>query len=202
MGVSGNMKKFIILVGSAAIFLLSGCEPEEVEIKCRPPKRDFTEANLVGIWWAGFVRSPKVDDYLEIRSDGTYKQIIYIEYAEIPSVHYESDWLPWRLEYFDDGIPYLHLEGLRLCAHNPNMSCDQAGGGEKDWEAFNENEWYDSCRDTWLLQRNEGILRVLGATYDDWTDDGIELAALTVNALDSWVYRLRRPGFTIPTLQP
>jgi len=196
------MKKLLFFVGLAVIFVLSGCEPAEVKIECRPPKKDFTEADLVGIWWAGFVNSPKVDDYLEIRADGTYKQTIYVKHSDIPSVYYESDWLPWRLEYFDDGIPYLHLEGLRLCAHIRNMSCDQAGGGEKDKSAFNENEWYDSCRDAWLLQRNEGILRVLGATYDGWTDDGIELGALTLDPLDSWVYRLRRPDFTILTAVP
>ncbi|MBI5951847.1 MAG: hypothetical protein HY865_09335 [Chloroflexi bacterium] len=196
------MRKLLFLIGLAAIIVLSGCEPKEVEITCRPPKKDFSEADLVGIWWAGYVSSPKVNDYLEIRADGTYKQIIYIEHAEIPSVYYESDWLPWRVEYFSDGILYLHMEGLRLCAHTQDASCDKAGGGEKDWEAFNENEWYDSCRDTWLLQKNEGILRVLGATYDDWTNDGIELSALTVNALDSWVYRLQKTGFTSPTALP
>jgi hypothetical protein len=176
---------------------------EENEIECRSPRHDFTEADLVGTWWAGFVSSPKVDDYLEIRADGTYKQTIYIEYSEIPSVYYESDWLPWWIEYFDDEIPYLHLVGLRLCAHVPDLrSCDQAGGGEKDWNAFNQNQWYDSCRDEWLLQVDEGIVRVLGATYDGWTDDGIELAALTVTALDSWVYRLQRPDLPTSTPRP
>jgi len=196
------MKKYLSLFGLAIMVALSGCAPAEVEITCRPPRPDFTEADLVGTWWAGFRSSPRVDDYLEIRADGTYRQTIYIEYSEIPSVHYESEWLPWYLEYFDDGIPYIHLEGLRLCAHIPNMSCDQAGGGEKDWHAFNENEWYDSCRDKWLVQENEGILRILGAVYDGWTDDGIELAALTVSPLDSWVYRFQRPKFVTPTLQP
>ena len=125
-----------------------------------------------------------------------------IEHSDIPSVYYESDWLPWWIEYFDDGIPYLHLEGLRLCAHDSSISCDQAGGGEKDWNAFNENEWYDSCRDEWLIQKDEGIMRVLGAVYDDWTDDGIELSALTSSPLDSWNYRLQRPDTTTSTLQP
>lgn len=197
------MRKILFLIVMGVIALLSGCVPvQEEEIGCRPPPQNFTEANLVGIWWTGFVRSPKVDDYLEIRADGTYKQTIYIEYSDIPSVYYESDWLPWSIEYFDDGIPYLHLQGLRLCAHIRNMSCDQAGGGEKDWDAFNEGEWYDSCRDKWLIQKDEGILRVLGATYDGWTNDGIELAALTVNPLDSWIYRLHSLDFTTPTTPP
>ena len=202
-GEVGDMRKIQFLVSIATIVVLSSCLfSEEIKIQCRPPRKDFTEADLVGTWWAGYVSSPKVDDYLEIRADGTYKQTIYIEFSEIPSVYYESAWLPWWIEYFDDGIPYLHLEGLRLCAHTGNENCDQAGGGEKDWYAFNENEWYDSCRDEWLLQVDEGILRVLGATYDGWTDNGIELSALTVNPLDSWNYRFQWRDVTTPTPLP
>ena len=184
------MRNVLLFVGLVSIVLLSGCVSEEVKITCRLPRQDFTESDIVGTWWAGYVSSPKRDDFLIIREDGFYKQIIHLEAY---SIDYESDWLPWRIEYFDDGIPYLHLQGLRLCAHDPSLSCDQAGGGEKDWDAFNENEWYDSCRDKWLLQKDEGIVRILGAVYDGWTNDGFELAALTSSPLDSWVYRLQNP---------
>jgi len=195
------MRKVLILVIIPVMAVLFGCWLfEETEIKCRPPRQDFTEADLVGTWWAGYVSSPKRDDFLIIREDGLYKQIIHLEAY---SIDYESDWLPWWIEYFDDGIPYLHLEGLRLCAHAPDLrDCDQIGGGEKDWNAPYQNEWYDSCRDERLLQVDEGIVRVLGATYDGWTDDGIELAALTVNPLDSWIYRFQWRDVTTPTPLP
>ena len=76
---------------------------------------------------------------------------------------------------------------MRLCAHVPDLrSCNQAGGGNYDWNAFNAGKWLDYCNDKMLLQQNEGILLVLG------TDDGIELAALTVTPLDTWVYRLQQ----------
>ncbi len=186
-----NAKKSYAIISSLLILFLNACSAERKG--CLPPPDDFLETDLVGIWWVGYVSSPRVDDYLEIRADGTYKQTIYLEHSSIPSVYYESDWLPWWIEYFDDGIPYLHLEGLRLCAHDPSISCDQVGGGEKDWNAFNQNEWYDYCRDEWLLQKDEGIVLVLGAVYDDWTDDGIELAGLSATPLDTWIYRLQGP---------
>jgi hypothetical protein len=183
------MRKLLFLIGITMIAILSSCTLlEEKRDGCKPPPQNFTKVDLVGTWWAGYVSSPKVDDTLIIRADGTYKQTIFLEYDTLPDVYYESDWLPWRIEYFDDGIPYLHLEGMRLCAHNPDISCDQPGGGEQDWHAFNQGEWLDYCRDEWMLQENEGILLVLGAI----NGDGIELAGLTATPLDAWIYRLQR----------
>lgn len=195
-GISSNMKKLFFLVSMALIAFTIGCSPtNEEDIGCRQPPQEFTESDLAGTWVKKHLDLRS--DTLIIKADGTYKQIIHLEAY---SVDYESDWLPWWIEYFDDGIPYLHMEGLRLCAHVPDLrGCDQAGGGEKDWDTFNEGEWYDSCRDKWLIQKDEGILRVLGATYDGWTNDGIELAALTVSPLDSWIYRLQRAELMTPT---
>jgi hypothetical protein len=183
------MQKILFLTGIAIIVMLSGCNAfEEERAGCKPPQQDFAEADLVGTWWAGYASSPKVDDTLIIREDGTYKQMIYLEGY---SVNYESDWLPWRIEYFDDGIPYLHLDGMRLCAHAPDLrSCDQAGGGKQDWNAFNQGKWLDYCRETMVLQENEGILLVLSSA----NGKGIELSALTVTPLDTWIYQLQDPN--------
>ena len=190
------MRKMFFFVGLAAISILSGCMPaKEKKSGCQPPPQNFTETDLAGTWWAGYVSSPKVNDTLIIREDGAYKQTIFIEYSEIPDVTYESDWLPWWIEYFDDGIPYLHLEGMRLCAHVPDLrGCDQVGGGGQDWHAFNAGKWLDYCNDKMLVQENEGILLVLG------TDNGIELSALTVSPTDSWIYRLQSTKLSTPTI--
>jgi hypothetical protein len=103
--------------------------------ECILPPEGFSEADLVGTWVA--TRGSDTDTLI-IREDGKYKQTIHIEYIDRPDVHYESDWLPWWLEYSESGIPYLHLEGMRLCAAE-SVSCDQVGGGNV--------KWYDICRD-------------------------------------------------------
>lgn len=190
------MRKLLVFITLTIIAMLSSCTMlEEERDGCKPPPHDFKEADLFGTWWAGFVSPPRRDDTLIIREDGTYKQIIHLEAYE---VNYESDWLPWWIEYFDDGIPYLHLEGLRLCAHAPDLrGCDQSGGGKKDWYAFNEGEWFDYCREKWMLQENEGILLVLSAV----NGDGLELAGLGATPLDTWIYQLQNTELQVPRLQ-
>jgi hypothetical protein len=189
------MRKLILLMGIAVAVVLYGCSAlEEKRDGCKPPPQDLEAADLVGTWWAGVVSPPRRDDTIIIKEDGTYKQIVYLEAY---SVNYESDWLPWYIEYFEDGIPYLHLEGLRLCAHAPDLrGCEQEGGGEKDWDAFNQGEWFDYCREKWLLQENEGILLVLSAVEGD----GLELAGLGATPLDTWIYLLQKPEVPTSTL--
>ncbi len=45
-------------------------------------------AELVGTWMAS---SPYQSDTLIIKADGTYKQIIRVEFAELPPIDFESD---------------------------------------------------------------------------------------------------------------
>jgi len=193
-----EVRRAIVFAGLITLALLTtACGSTGEERKgCLPPPDDFQETDLVGIWWAGTGYAGRVDDYLEIRADRTYKQTIFIEYIDVPSVYYESDWLPWWIEYFDDGIPYLHLEGLRLCAHNPDISCDQAGGGPEDWHAFNQGKWIDYCKETMVLQENEGILMIKSAP----NSDNIELAGLGITPLDTWIYELQSREIIISTL--
>lgn len=148
--------------------------------KCTPPPEGFSEADLIGTWVGS-----RLDDFdtLVIRGDGTYKQIIHIEHIDIPDVDYESDWQLWRLEFAENGIPYLHLEGMRLCAINPDLGCDQSGGGG-----------YDFCQNKSLLMADEGILLVLGVPKDSTQPPprGINLW-FPLGSENTWTYSLQEP---------
>jgi hypothetical protein len=118
--------------------------------RCSPTGGAFSEANVVGTWVA--IR-PDQRDTLIIRADGTYKQIVHVEFAEGSPIDYESDWQPWHLEYSADRIPYLHLTGMSFCGMNPDIPCQKHDGGG-----------YDFCQDKYLPMNGEGILIVLSNT--------------------------------------
>jgi hypothetical protein len=115
---------------------------------CILPPEGFTEMDLVGTWIGSRFQDT---DTLIIRSDGKYKQIIHLEY---PTFDFESDWQTWWLEYSESGTPYLHLEGMRLCAADRELDCNQPGGGQDVWNSV--------CGDRSGLLINEGILAVIG----------------------------------------
>jgi hypothetical protein len=128
---------------------------------------------------------------LIIREDGKYKQIINLK---TPAVDYESDWLPWSIEYDENGLPYLHMEGMRLCAYAPDLiDCEQVGGGEEDQSLFNAGYWYDFCKKEMTLMPNEGTLIVLGVPERFVQPPrGIELRLLMYTE-SSWGYELENP---------
>jgi hypothetical protein len=107
-----------------------------------------------------------------------------------PVFDYESDWLSWRVEYSEGGLPYLHLDGMRLCAYGSGEKapCDQVGGG-----TGNSGVWYDPCAEEWVPMPNEGILIVVGEPegYDS-LPRGIKLFLLQKGD-DTWAYRLSEP---------
>jgi len=119
---------------------------------CPRPPKDFTENDLIGTWYFG---GPKRNDTLIIRNDGTYKQIIHIEPYLGSAADYESDWQSWWMENPENGIPYLHLEGMRMCAHTSYGDCGFIEDGERAWWDFCEDE-------TRYLPPGEGVLMVLG----------------------------------------
>lgn len=184
---------------SFALFLSACSSSQNEEQKgCILPPEGFSESDLIGTWVAGRLDDT---DTLIIREDGTYKQIIHIEFAEKPTVDFESDWQPWRIEY-TEGIPYLHMTGMRLCASDPNIDCEQLGGGERDWNAYNENFYYDFCQEESVLMPGEGVLIVLGVPEHvtiQRPPRGIALHLL-VNCTDcgGWVYKL--DAISVPTL--
>jgi len=127
---------------------LLGIAPTE----CNLPE-GFTETDLVGTWKASYKTTPMSSDVLIFRDDGYYKQTIHLE---IPTLEYEGDWLPWRIEYSETGIPYLFLEGYRLYAYRPNfIDGETVGGGD--------GYWFDFCQRAEIkMPPGLGVLIVAG----------------------------------------
>jgi hypothetical protein len=181
------MRKFLWIAISFSIFVLAGCVSEAKKTACPPPKEGFTEADVIGTWVATHLNFSR--DTLIIREDGKYKQIIHLE---IPLTDYESDWLPWSIEHDENGLPYLHMEEMRLCAYAPDLiSCDQIGGSGEDESLFNGGYWYDFCKDEMVLMQDEGVLIVVGVPEQfAQPPKGIRLRLLMYTE-SSWVYELQ-----------
>lgn len=133
---------------------------------CPLPPPDFSEANLVGTWVAGFGQET---DSITIRGDGTYSQrtkIKALNYSE------ESASQKWWIEFGESGIPYLHLSGMQLCVSYHLANCERRGGGEQGW--------WDPCEKRVVRMPDEGILVVMGIP-DGFvqTPRGIQLVPLT-----------------------
>ena len=140
------MRNFSVMI---FLLVLAACTSNQ-EKGCTPPPEDFTEADLAGVWEVGF---PEFNDTLIIRENGTYKQIIHDEFE---AFDYESDWQPWRIEYRDNGIPFLYLEGMRMCVTAQMLYCNVVGGGT--------GLWIDHCRNgrSVGMPAGEGVLMVIG----------------------------------------
>ncbi len=150
-----NVAKTRIILGIlfCVAVLVGGCWllPPNDQADCTPPPDGFGEDTLVGNWFAGF--PPDRNDTLLIREDGMYKQIVSVP---VYNLDYESDWNEWWIEYSATGIPYLHLEGMSICAWAPDeVACEVPGAG-KMW-------WYDGCKgESFQMPEGEVVLIILG----------------------------------------
>ena len=127
--------------------LLSKDQSKE-ESRCSPIFSGFSEIDIEGTWIAG---TPEHLDKLIIRSNGTYKQFVHVEFTDGNDLDYESDWQPWYIEMPEDSIPYLHLTNFAFCGMGVGISCRQTNGSG-----------YDFCRDEAIIMEGEGILIILG----------------------------------------
>jgi len=142
------MKKGLVVFAFLLVLSLSACIFfEQKEASCPVPV-NFSEKEIIGTWVTGLDIS---HDTLIIKENRTYKQIIHVQ---TPAFDYESDWLPWSLKISDIGLPYLYLEGMRLCVYWDGYDCQKIGG--------TTDEWYDFCKQEWVKMPLEGILIVLG----------------------------------------
>lgn len=157
------MKKkhsFIVLL---IALLLGACSSKGSKGCGRLVKEGFLESDLIGTWHA---MDSLMDSTIMIRGDGRYKQTIYVERT---GFEYESDWQPWRITYSDIGLPYLHLEGLLMCAYWRQIDCSTGKTGIEPVEVgdtkdpfADETYRYDACREEWVNTPGEGVFMVLG----------------------------------------
>jgi hypothetical protein len=106
------------------------------------------ESDLIGTWQT---LDPDNLDTLIIREDHRYKQIIHrVRSQYYDAADYESDWLPWWVQYNPKSVPYLHLGGMHPCIVKPWLSCDVVGSGG-----------FDPCIQVGFGSQNEGILLIV-----------------------------------------
>ncbi len=92
-----------------------------------PPPPTFDETDLVGTWQATY--GTKRIDRITLKSDGTYQQVFQAPNA---NYFYESPWNKWYVEYSSNGIPKLHLEGMRYYVYDFQLG--EMGGRDKPGE--------------------------------------------------------------------
>ena len=173
---------FFVLVLLACLFTsCNTCKQSEQSDSCGPPITNFDIKDLFGEWKTGISSD---NDTLILKEDGTYKQIIHVE-SSSSNFDYESSWLPWSMSISDQGIPYLHLDGMRLCVYWEGMDCQITGEGK--------SYWYDFCKKEWLQTPGEGVLLVLGPPKGiKLPPPGISLFALGKSTDGVTVYELQK----------
>lgn len=143
--------------------LLSACGPEVLH-ECPLPPKGFTEFDVIGAWGGDI--NTAWDSTIIVRGDGLYKQMIDIKST---GFKYEGDWKPWRVTYSDKGLPYLHLEGLMMCAYWWAIDCRTGKTGITPVTLGDTNDpfageyyWYDGCQKKWVDTAGEGVFMVFG----------------------------------------
>lgn len=148
---------------------------------CPLPPKGFSQSDLIGTWDAIDAKGRQEDNTIIIRGDGRYKQIMNVSWE---GFNYEGDWKPWRVTYSEKGLPYLHLEGLLMCAYWSQMDCrtEQTGitpivpGDTKD-PFTGEYYWHNFCENTWVNTPGEGVFMVFGGGTS--SSRGIRLVPFT-----------------------
>jgi hypothetical protein len=189
------MKRSYSFVALLIVLLLGACNPKESS-GCAQFPEAFSESDLVGTWDAA--DSLRKSTFI-IRGDGRYKQTMFVERT---GFKYEGDWKPWWVTYSDKGLPYLHLEGLLMCAYWSQIDCATGrtniapveGGDTKD-PFSDETYWYDVCQKKWVNTPGEGVFKVYGGYKYERDPREIILVPFTKSAdmTTGPTYLLREP---------
>ena len=149
---------FILLL---MVLVLGACRREEPST-CPLPPPEFSEADLIGTWSA---IGSQGNNTILISADGQYRQFMSVQRT---GFKYESSWLPWRITYSDQGLPYLHLKGLLMCAYWDQMDCTGETGiepftpGDTKDPFANTTYWYDGCQKKWIDTPGEAVFMIFG----------------------------------------
>ena len=183
------------------VLFLGACRSEELDGCDRPPKEGFSESDLIGTW-SGDIEDVR-DSTIIVRSDGRYKQIIDIKRT---GFQYEGNWQPWHITYSERGLPYLHLEGLLMCAYWDQIDCTTGQTGIEPFTPGDTKDpfgdatyWRDVCQKKWVNTPGEGVFMV-------WRDElgsrGIMLVPFTKSPdmPTGPYYELEEPGPPTSTL--
>ena len=119
---------------------------------CLAPLEGYSTEDLSGIWTVFHLDRT---DILIIKPDGFYKQIVKLDK---PPTNYESDWLPWYIDYMGYSA-YIHLEGLSLCAARGDGACTRPEEDGVTW---------DICSDSTIYQPADGFRLTILAASEDW----------------------------------
>jgi hypothetical protein len=165
----------VILLGACNVTGTSGCD--------QPPKEGFSETDLVGTWSA---MGSQGDNTIIIRENGQYKQIMKVKRT---GFNYESDWRPWRITYSEQGLAYLHLDGLLMCAYWDQMDCSTGQTGIEPFALGDTQDpygdltsWYDGCQKKWVSTPGEAVFIVFGLqNASNIAPRGLDLVPLTKN---------------------
>jgi len=184
---------FIVLL---MILLLAACNSKESS-GCPLPPPKFSESDLIGTW-SGSIETAW-DSTIVIGGDGRYKQIINIKRT---GFQYESDWQAWRVTYSEEGLAYLHLEGLLMCAYWYQIDCATGETGIEPFEVGDTKDpfadatyWYDGCQEKWVDTPGEGVFMVFGVPRASIIPPrGIRLVPFTKSSEPTGpAYELREP---------
>lgn len=174
------------------VLLLTACNSKALS-GCPLPPQGFSESDLIGTW-SGDIETAS-DSTIVIGGDGRYKQIINIERT---GFQYESDWQAWQVTYSEEGLAYLHLEGLLMCAYWDQIDCSTGGTGFEPVgpgkDPFGDTtSWYDYCHKEWVDTPGEGRFMVFGDNKR--LPRGIEIVPFTKSpdGVTGPAYQLREP---------
>lgn len=150
---------FSVVIGLLCCFVILNypltSDEEPRAATCKPLPKSFSEADLVGKWIAEYSGGDSIDE-LQIRSDGTYKQL----FSSKGDLNFESGWQEWSIEYSQKGYALLHLKGMRRCDGTMSQ-CNNPGGGLPEGDLV-----VNICDSLPMHYTGEVILFVIGSPSD------------------------------------
>jgi hypothetical protein len=109
------------------------------DVKTQPPPQ-IEESDLVGFWETKYSRT--MTDTLQLRSDGTFKQL-YEDRAR--GYVFETPWNAWWIERLPNQLIRIHLEGAKYFLESPTL---------------HDGEFYDPYAHEFLHPVKELVLHV------------------------------------------